>query len=878
MSVVITSPDAGSFEPGAIFARRYRLVHRLRSSAQTDVWRADDLVLQSQVAVEVVSVTDDGDRQAVLRKILLVRRLKHPAVCRVFDAGEADGRIYCSLELVDGETLRTVVRRAGRLPSEKVADIGRQLCGGLAALHSAGLATTVDPWSVLLDSRGSIRIVDLGLGTPALPATGASPQASPDAPATVRGEDTFWPMPWAASDAYAVGAMLYELLVGASPARGHRLSRAPLRPSMFVANVDSRLEHVIMNAIADDPAKRPASAAAMAVALTRLPGSARPGWFGWVVAAAAVAAVISTLGLLGAWLDPSPPPLTDQDSIVLADFSNTTLNPVFDGTLKVALAVALEQSPFLRIYPDARARETLRLMQRAPDERITAAVARDIARREQLKALVTGAISTAGDGYALTVEAIEASTGRAMAREYVEAASDDDILKALGTAAARLRSQLGESLSSIERFDAPLPRATTASLDALHAYSLALEGGQLIPRVEAIPHLERAIELDPEFAMAYAALSFVYRNTEKSAQAPQFARRAFELRDRVSERERFFISWRYYLDAAQALDRALELAASWTSTYPREAFAFNSLGLAAAAFGDHEQAVRAFREAIRLDPGFVPPHGNLAGSLIASNRFDEAKAQLSAAGNRGIAFITVRRMGYVLAFIRNDARAMASELDLVRQSTDAVWALVWEARRAAFGGETLAAHDLFQRSAEAAAGNGARELAAQTTMEDAELHAIARECDAARGEVAAGLALSRDNFTLERAARALALCDDGDGVKRLTEELRARFPDATLTVRIQLPVIGAIEAWRGGDPARAIDLLDPVTPYDYAPASEFWPAYIRGEAYFLLKDVKSAAAQFRAIVDHRGAAPTSALYLHAQRKLAAIQDLRAPGN
>ena len=867
--------DAGSFEAGAIFARRYRLVHRLRSSAQTDVWRADDLTLQSQVAVEVVYATDDADREAVLRKILLVRRLKHPAVCRVFDAGEADGRIYCSLELVDGESLRTVVRRAGRLPSEKVADIGRQLCGGLAALHSAGLATAVDPWTVLLDARGSIRIVDLGLGSPAALAAAGSPPASPDLPVAVRGEDTFWPMPWAASDAYAVGALLYELLVGASPERGHRLSRAPLRPSMFVANVDSRLERVIMDALADDPAKRPASAAAMAVALTRLPGSARPGWTGWVVAAAAIAAVTSTLGLLGAWLDPSPPPLTDQDSIVLADFSNTTLNPVFDGTLKVALAVALEQSPFLRIYPDERARETLRLMQRSPDERLTATVARDIARREQLKALVTGSISTAGGGYALTLEAIDASSGQAMAREDVEAGSADEVLKALSTAAARLRSQLGESLSSIERFDAPLPKATTASLDALHAYSLAHDRGQLIPRVDAIPHLERAIELDPEFAMAYAALSFIYRNTEKSAQAPQFARRAFELRDRVSERERFFISWRYYLDAAQALDQALELATSWTSTYPREAFAFNSLGLASAAFGDHEQAVRAFREAIRLDPGFVPPHGNLAGSLIASNKFAEARAQLSEAGERGIAFITVRRMGYVLAFIENDARAMARELDLVRDSADSVWALVWEARRAAFGEETRAAHDLFQRGAAAALRDGARELAAQTTMEDAEVHAIARDCGAAREEIAAGLALSRDNFTLERAARALALCDDGDGVKRLTDELRARFPDATLPARIQLPVIGAIEALRRGEPARAIARLDSVAPYDFAPAAEFWPAYVRGDAYLLLKDDKSAAAQFRAILDHRGAAPISPLYLLAQRKLAAIEERRS---
>src|SRR3954468_20386800 len=211
----------------------------------------------------------------------------------------------------------------------------------------------------------------------------------------------------------------------------------------------------------------------------------------------------------------------------------------------------------------------------------------------------------------LTLEAVNAETGDVMARDQVEAPSKEAVLGSLGTAAANLRQKLGESLASIQRFDVALPRATTSSLDALQAYSLALNQGRQVPRVEAIPHLERAIALDPNFAMAYALLSGVYANTGRSAEAPAFSRKAFELRDRVSERERFFISWRYYIDAEQAWDKALELAHAWTATYPREAFAFNSLGLASAAFGQHDDAVRAFREAIRLDPKFVPPHGNL---------------------------------------------------------------------------------------------------------------------------------------------------------------------------------------------------------------------------------------------------------------------------
>ena len=267
-------------------------------------------------------------------------------------------------------------------------------------------------------------------------------------------------------------------------------------------------------------------------------------------------------------------------------------------------------------------------MQRAPDERVTRAIAREIAQREQLKALVAGSIGSLGSHYVVALEAINAETGDVMAREQVEVPAKEQVLTSLGTATSRLREKLGESLASIQKFDVPLPRATTASLEALHAYSLALDQGRVNLRLEAIPHLKRAIELDPDFAMAQALLSGVYANTGQRTEAPAFSRRAFELRDRVSERERFFISWRYYIDAAQAWDKALELAQAWTTTYPREAFAFNSLGIASGTFGQHEQAIAAFREAIRLDPRFVPPHGNLVGSLIALNRFPEAKASL----------------------------------------------------------------------------------------------------------------------------------------------------------------------------------------------------------------------------------------------------------
>src|SRR5262249_9571138 len=262
------------------------------------------------------------------------------------------------------------------------------------------------------------------------------------------------------------------------------------------------------------------------------------------------------------------------------------------------------QSPFLKVFPDERVRGTLRLMERAPDERITRAVAREIARREQLKALLAGSIASLGRHYVIALEAVSAETGDVMAREQAEAESKEQVLASLGVAATRLRERLGESLASIRQFDVPLPRATTPSLEALHAYSLALDQGREVPRLESIPHLKRAIELDPSFAMAHAQLSAVYTNSNQTALAPTYSTRAFELRDRVSERERYFISWRYYRDAVQATDQALELARSWTAAYPREAFAFNALGSALLRLGQFEPSIAPFHDAIRLDPKF----------------------------------------------------------------------------------------------------------------------------------------------------------------------------------------------------------------------------------------------------------------------------------
>ncbi len=574
-----------------------------------------------------------------------------------------------------------------------------------------------------------------------------------------------------------------------------------------------------------------------------------------------LATVIVVLVIGSSYLvSPGAVTLNERDTIVLADFENATGEPVFDGTLKVAMAVGLEQSPFLKVFPDERARETLRLMERAPGETITRAVAREIAQREQLKAFLAGSIARIGENYVVGLEASNAQTGDVMAREQAEAATKEQVLTSLGAAITRLRQRLGESLASVQKFDVPLPRATTASLDALHAYALALDQGRAVPRLEAIPHLKRAIELDPTFAMAHAFLSAVYANTGQSALAPEFSKKAFDLRDRVSDRERFFIAWRYYRDSMQAWDKALELARSWTATYPREAYAFNALGVAHIRLGQFAQSIPPLQQSIDLDPQFVPPYGNLAASLLAVGKLAEARATLKQAADRKLDFTGANRLSYLVAFVEGDGKTMARELEAAVALRQTNAALGWQAHVSSAEGRIKTADEQYHSGIQMSLHGNFTEVAAHLLAENAEMHATVGQCPDALKDAAEGLRLGRDNTTLERAGKVLALCGARAEAASISSELSARFPDATLTTHLSIPVIAAATALRAGDPARAVEILEPVRPYDHAPSAEFWSLYLRGLAYLGLKDGKAAAAEFQGIVDHPGEVPSAMLY------------------
>jgi len=872
------------FSAGDLFAGRYRMIARVGRGGMGDVWRADDLILETPVALKLIHSASPAARTCILQEVRLARQITHPSVCRVFDVAEAGETIFFSMEFVQGEDLSALLKRTGRLTSERVLEIAHQLCAGLAAAHAQGvLHRDLKPANILIDQDGRVRITDFGI---AVTKSDIEPQAMIGTLGYMAPEQL---VPGAAlserTDLYALGVVLYELVTGEryqGPAVGRRSRPAPLAPG-----VDPQLERTILRATSQDPRDRPASALEMAAALPDVDdakASARPGrlsmrvhrrktrWLAVAVTAGMVAAAATFIGTR-----PSHATLTPRDTIILADFLNSTGDHVFDSTLKIALAVALEQSPFLKVFPDERAHEDLLLLRRASDEGITRAVAREIAQREQLKAFVAGSITSLGRHYVVGLEAVNAESGDVMAREQIEVNSKEEVLTSLGAAVSRLRRTLGESIASVQRYDVPLPRATTPSLEALQAYALALDEGRINPRLAAIPHLERAIRIDPRFALAMAQLSGMYANTGQSALAPEWSRRAFELRERVSERERYFISWRFYHDAIQAWDKGLELARSWTAAYPRESFAFNSLGFAARALGQNEQAVAPLRESMRLDPKFIPPISNLATTLTELNRYDEASSVLEGARATKLGHIALQREAYVLAFIANDAEKMRRELEAALSRQEGPWATNWRPRISAFGGRITQAHEEFRSSVAATSRAGLAELSGLYSAQDALSHAVVGQCAEARREAAAATALSRDSVTLASAARALAWCGAAAEASTLSSELQQRFPEAILTTHLLVPVTEAATALKAGQPARTLERLEGVKRFDHSPVAEFWPAYLRGEAQLQLGRHSEAADEFQSIIDHRGEMADSPLYPLAHLGLARARASKGDG-
>jgi serine/threonine protein kinase/tetratricopeptide (TPR) repeat protein len=551
--------------------------------------------------------------------------------------------------------------------------------------------------------------------------------------------------------------------------------------------------------------------------------------------------------------------LTDKDTIVLADFANTTGDAVFDGTLKQALAVQLGQSPFLNIYSDERVREALRFMGRQPDERITKDIAREICQRQGLKALLAGSVSSLGSHYVITLDAINAQSGESIAREQAEADSKEQVLSALGKVALALREKLGESLSSIKNHDVPIDQATTSSLEALKSYAMGNEARSKGTNEEEVRFYKHAIELDPNFAMAHARLAVYYGNRDEIDQAQPYAQKAFDLRDRVSERERLYISEKYYNYVLGDTDKAMEVLQTWSRLYPNDFIPRNNLALRYQQFGRYEDALREALEAVRLSPNNSAARDNLIGSFIGLGRFDEAREaleQLRALYPDGPA---VHFNDYTLAFIRGDVAVMEREAKWAEGKPDEAEFLGMQASAAAELGQLKKAEELRKRAIEELKRQDRIDNAAQVLIGHGYRQAAYGKCAEAKASAATALGMHRGKFNLSGAATIYADCGDTNQGLALIAEAIKTYPNDTTLSAVYAPLVRLQAERARGNPAEALKVSESLRRYDFGSFVGLYSNYLRALTYLDQKRGQEAAAEFQKIIDHPGVDPMSEL-------------------
>jgi len=617
----------------------------------------------------------------------------------------------------------------------------------------------------------------------------------------------------------------------------------------------------VESAKAVEPAPQPASAQAVSYPRYRF---AHLYWLAHLRLPAIAFVILVVGGAIWFAVRRTPPLVTEQDSIVLADFENRTGDAAFDGTLKKVLEVEIGQSPYFNILPDQDVRQTLEYMRRRPDEPITKQVGLEICQRSSAKAVVSGSIASVGNRYVLTLEALNCATGGVLAEAEAEAGNKERVLRALHESAGKIRRKLGESRASIQRFGAPVEQVTTGSLDALKLFALGDELRRQGKVAESIPFFKQASEIDPQFTLAYGRLGAAYANLSESGLAKEYLGKAFQLRERTSERERLYLAARYYENVSGEAGKTIDNYEVWRTAYPRDWIPFNNLGNKYTDLGQYEKAIEASREAVRLNPNHEFPYETLARAYKRANRYAEAKSIAESAIAKHLERWGIHGILYQIAFAEGDAGTMQrqAEWGIGKPTEDET--LMYEAFAAATAGRLRDARELWRRAFAVAHKNGLLDNAAAAVESQGSIEVAFHNFAEAKERAASALTLEGANVS-DDAALVVAQIGDLPRAESLADDLIRRHPLDTLVNEVGVPRIRAEVEIRRGQPAHAIDLLRNAAPYELR---DFTVPYIRGEAYLSAHMGTDAAREFQKIVKNQGVDPISPYYPLAHLGLA----------
>jgi DNA-binding winged helix-turn-helix (wHTH) protein/tetratricopeptide (TPR) repeat protein len=598
-------------------------------------------------------------------------------------------------------------------------------------------------------------------------------------------------------------------------------------------------------------------------------------WWPWILAGAVLLLVVG----LGTWRWSlyRRARLSVKDTVVLADFSNSTGDAVFDGTLRRGMTVQLEQSPFLSLISEERIQHTLHLMGRSGNEPLTPELAREICERTGSSAVLDGSIVSLGNQYVLGLRATNCGTSEVLDEEQIQVANKEDVLNALTQIASRYRTRVGESLATVERHNTPLAEATTPSLDALKAYSGAWKSLFSTGSTAALPLFQHAIEIDPKFAMGYVMVGRMYADMGESVLSAENTARAYELRDRASDREKLFITASYNLQVTGNLEKAQEVCEVWSRTYPRDPIPHGLMAMLVVASGQYEKSGKEARQSIELDPDFAPGYVNLGSSLIYLNRLDDAEKTVQQATGRMLEVPETLILSYEIAFLKDDKTGMERIAASGQGKMGAEDWLTGEASYAqAYFGHLQVARRLSRRAVDLAVQGDQRERAAQHEAGAAVREALMGNRPEARRTAMAALQLSSGRDVEYGAAFALAFSGETLQSQTLVNDLESRFPEDTLVKFSYMPTLRALLALNRQEPAKAVDLLQVAAPYDLGwPGfnsvgfvGALYPVYVRGEAYLAEKKGAEAAAEFQKVLDSRGVVTSDPIGVLAHLQLA----------